>query len=563
VAEDLKNKPAYKCAAYQKMELGWKIVRDVSGGTLHLRESKSEYLPVEPAEDFRDFSIRLSRAIFFNAFERTLHGLVGMVFRKEPKLGKDVPEIIRGREGRNDQEELGLLRQIAQIAMSFEWNPAQVQQADAGLWVRIVAFLTSLVALVGKYREWLNTKTEPSEKVEGWAENIDLQGNHWTVFAKEAFTDALRDGHSFIFVDMPPRLPDGATLADERATGRRPYWVSYKASQALNWRVAPEYRTITLQSSEQAQVPTGRQVLVQITFEECSYEDDGLYGEKAVKRYRVLRPDYWVLWKETKTETGVDYLIEATGEYSLKEIPVAVIYGRKTGNLTSRPSLLDLALINLAHFQKYSDYSEGLRMCIPQLCGAGVDPNDAFKVIGHHTFHVHRPDGKIYFAEPTGAGLEPQRKDLIDLQEQMAILGLSVMASKKPQPEKTATEVSIDHLQSDSELATAARSLKDAIELALKFTIQYQDPDATSGGSCELGTTFEDLTLSAQEMQVWSNMQMNGQLTLETFLSVLSRAGKLPDGIEPKDEAGRAREEAKAKSDSFLKDFERGGNTDV
>jgi hypothetical protein len=131
VAEDLKNKPAYKCAAHQKMELGWKIVRDVSEGTLHLRESKSEYLPPEPAEDFRDFGTRLSRAIFFNAFERTLHGLVGMVFRKEPKLSKDVPEVIRGREGGNDRKELGLLRQIAQIALGFEWNPAQAQQVDA------------------------------------------------------------------------------------------------------------------------------------------------------------------------------------------------------------------------------------------------------------------------------------------------------------------------------------------------------------------------------------------------------------------------------------------------
>src|SRR5262249_42672943 len=108
------------------MEEAWKTICDVSGGTLHLRKKGPEYLPIEPAENrTQDYPIRLSRAIFFSAFERTLHGLVGMVFRKEPKFSKDVPEIIRGRE-----------------------------------------------------------ETEDQSKREGWAENIDLQGNHWTVFAK-------------------------------------------------------------------------------------------------------------------------------------------------------------------------------------------------------------------------------------------------------------------------------------------------------------------------------------------------------------------------------------------
>jgi hypothetical protein len=49
------------------------------------------------------YNYRLARAIFFNAVERTLHGLVGMVFRKEPKLGDDVPEAIRGREATDNR----------------------------------------------------------------------------------------------------------------------------------------------------------------------------------------------------------------------------------------------------------------------------------------------------------------------------------------------------------------------------------------------------------------------------------------------------------------------------
>jgi hypothetical protein len=234
-----------------------------------------------------------------------------------------------------------------------------------------------------------------------------------------------------------------------------------------------------------------------------------------------------------------------------------VIYGRKTGYLTSKPPLLDFAEINLAHYQKYSDYSEGLRMCIPQLCFKGLDPNKSIEVIGHHTFHVVRPDGDVWFAEPTGAGLNPQRQDLLDLEEQMARLGLTLISSKQPQPQKTATEVLANHIETDSDLATAARSLKDALEQALKFTAQYEDPRATSGGSVE-GLEIDQLTLSPQEMQVYSNMQASGQFSLRSLWEVFNRAGKLPENFDPDVEEKRIQEESKARSDNFLKGFERG-----
>src|SRR5262245_15895986 len=105
--EDLKNKPAYKCNAYRDMEFGWETVEDLSAGARKIREKGARYLPVEPAEDRgKDYPIRLSRALLFNAFERILNDLVVMAFRKEPKLGADVPEIIRGIEWAEGQSKL-------------------------------------------------------------------------------------------------------------------------------------------------------------------------------------------------------------------------------------------------------------------------------------------------------------------------------------------------------------------------------------------------------------------------------------------------------------------------
>jgi hypothetical protein len=503
VTEEI-NKPNYKCEAHKEMAYDWEIVDDLSKGARHLRTLGAKYLPVEPAEDrSKDYPVRLSRALLFNAFERTLNGLVGMVFRKEPKLGPDVPEVIRGREGADSQSSL-----------------------------------------------------------EGWAENIDLQGAAWTVFAKEVFTDAMKLGHAFIYVDMPPRLPEGSTRADELAVGHRPYWVSYRASQALNWRSEIETRAVELSNGEMILVPTGRRILQQITFEECGYEPVGQYGEKEVKKYRVLSPGFWELYRETKTENGTDYILESAGESSLSEIPVAVIYGRKTGYFTSKPPLLDLALINIGHYQKYSDYSEGLRMCIPQLCFKGLDPSKTIEVIGHNSFHVVRPDGDVWFAEPDGAGLTPQRTDLQDLEAQMARLGLAILAPNGPSPEKTATEVFANHVETDSDLATAARSLKDGGEQSLKFTTQYVDPKATAGGSIE-GLEIDQLTLSAQEMQAYGAIRASGDLSLQTFWEVLGRAGRLPENFDSKVEEARIRAEQKEKQRlgaELLRGFESGSD---
>ena len=67
------------------------LVRDVSRGTTSIRAARQKYLPQHPAERSDDYAIRLNRSVLFNAFGRTIAGLVGMVFRRDPLLGDDVP----------------------------------------------------------------------------------------------------------------------------------------------------------------------------------------------------------------------------------------------------------------------------------------------------------------------------------------------------------------------------------------------------------------------------------------------------------------------------------------
>ena len=440
------SSPGYRNQAYRAMEKAWRMMADIAGGTVAIRQRGREYLPIEPAEDFREYDSRLERAVFFNATERTLHAFVGMVFRKEPRLSRDNPQPL------------------------------------VDLW-----------------------------------ENIDNAGTHGAVFSKELFTSILRYGHGLIYVDMPPPLPPGATLADERAANRRPYWVYYEAPQIINWR----YET-----------KDGQPQLTLLVLMEETDEPDGDFGQKKVVRYRVLRPGSWELYREDKDQFGKrTYAIEDSGTITLPFIPVAAAYSRKTGVLTSHPFLQDLALLNITHYQKYSDYSTYLHIASrPVLWFRGRNQARPLEPIGPYTFFdVDQDNGHVDFAETTGSALDAARTDLKDLTAHMATLGLALIA-RPAAYETTATEQIITKVQADSDLVTAARSLKDAIELALQYTSMYLELEES--GSLEIESITDKLFVDPQEIQAYSSMVENGQLSLESLWAILSRAGRLPEDFD-------------------------------
>lgn len=84
--------PDYECSAYEKQLGAVELVRHVYGGTDSMREQGKTYLPKHAQEKEQDWEDRRRRSVLFNALSRTNRGLVGMVFRKDPILGDDVPE---------------------------------------------------------------------------------------------------------------------------------------------------------------------------------------------------------------------------------------------------------------------------------------------------------------------------------------------------------------------------------------------------------------------------------------------------------------------------------------
>lgn len=75
--------------SYSDMFPQWKKCADVERGQRAVHAAGSEYLPKNGAESDTDYKARIKRSDFFNAFYRTVSGLSGMAFAKDPAI--DLP----------------------------------------------------------------------------------------------------------------------------------------------------------------------------------------------------------------------------------------------------------------------------------------------------------------------------------------------------------------------------------------------------------------------------------------------------------------------------------------
>ena len=72
------SSPDYHSPSYIEQMPDVRLCRDLYGGTKTMREAAETYLPKGHHEHRDEYDDRLKRATLFPAFERTVHGLVGV-----------------------------------------------------------------------------------------------------------------------------------------------------------------------------------------------------------------------------------------------------------------------------------------------------------------------------------------------------------------------------------------------------------------------------------------------------------------------------------------------------
>lgn len=352
----------------------------------------------------------------------------------------------------------------------------------------------------------------PAEIVK-WAEDIDLQGRNLHAFASEVFEHALGFGLTGILVEYPEATPDTKTLADEREQGLRPYFVHIKATQILGWR---------------AQRINGVDVLTQLRIMESVEVDDGQFSTRTVNQVRALFPGKYQLWRENEKKEWIIFEEKPT---SLNEIPFVPVYGDMMGFMIGKGPLMEMAFLNIEHWQSSSDQQTILHVArVPILTTVGIDDEKFTLAIGAGAV-VKLPMGcSMQYVEHTGAAIKAGSESLSDLEDRMRQAGAELLQLNMRRV--TATQIHMENELGMCALQRIAQSFEDAVDLALDLMADWAK--LGEGGHITLFDDYGGVTLSDSMAEL-----LNMELSNETRFQEAQRRGILSPDLTWEDETGR------------------------
>jgi len=344
-----------------------------------------------------------------------------------------------------------------------------------------------------------------------FSENIDGLGSNINEYARRALISSLTYGHSAILIDYPAAT-EALNLAEERALGRRPYFVHVDAAQIWGWRKE-----------------SGTNRLLQVRIHDYDVRPLNDFGEEQIEQMRVIYPGRYDLY--TLGQEVVEF--SASGGYSLDEIPLVPIYSNRRGLLVSQPPLLDIANLNITHYQRQADLIHALHIAaMPTLVLEGWDDTTSTATMGVNYAIAMQPGNKAYYVQADSTSFNAQMAELQSLEQQMSTLGITKLFGQKFVAE-SAEAKRIDQAQSNSVLAIVSQELESALNQAFAFAAQYVGLEPPE---IHLDRDFDYYRLIGQDIAVLSQLNQAGTISRSTLLEILRRGEILPDTIDIEEE---------------------------
>lgn len=470
-------------AAFAMQHQNAKPCHDLMGGTEAMRRAGAAYILREQREDAAEWRTRVDRTVLRNVFSQTIGYNRGQVFSR----------------------------------------PVVLDDADGTL------------------------GDEVMERFRAWAENVNRQGRNLTSWSGDVFAQGLADGVTFALADYPSiemREEDGVTFyktdsgewrrktaASAGEEGWTPYLVHVPADRVLDCRA--EWRK-------------GRHVITHFRYFYSLTEPDpaNRWAETQVDYVRAYWPDRWEIWR--KPEGAPTFVMWRQGRLSLPEIPLAVFMpGERRTDFTARPALMDLAWLNIRHWQATSEQYVLMSFARrPPWYIVGVDQNANLGPDGQPeplTFHA----GKVFFLPQGGAiasagvdagSIAAGRQELKDLEEAMASYGLQLLQA--PTGRATATQVERETRENNSALRNWALDFQDFLENCLRFVGMWWGLE--DGPSAKVNDDFA----ATADADYLLQLHDKGLISKETLSLMLKRVGVLPDDYDFADESARLARDA-------------------
>jgi len=357
-------------------------------------------------------------------------------------------------------------------------------------------FARTIQALSGKpFMKPIYLSETAAPEMLALAKNMNGQGQTLSEFAHRLLQLLLRDGLAHILLDRP-------------RSGGAPYFILQPAENLIGSRLDSADGLQDIRLSSTAIQPVGQ------------------FGERQSELIRRFTADSWEVWMP---QAGSDdhWNLTASGTHNLGAVPLITMNVNATGHMMARPPLLDLAWLNLAHWQSSSDQRHILHVArVPILFGRAMQIGDEQLDIGpNRLIMADDPASDLKFVEHSGAAIAAGRQDLIDLEDRMAVMGLEMLTNQPGQI--TATAKAIDSAQNHAALTGILQVLEDGLLRAFKMAAQWLGLAEECVGDVIISKRWQ-MTDEKTALADWLlKARLAGEISAERFLVEVERAGVL------------------------------------
>ena len=365
--------------------------------------------------------------------------------------------------------------------------------------------------------------------------NTTLEAESMTVFARRLLDASIDSGIAGILVDYPKT--DGTlNLAQERSLGLRPYLQLIPFTDILGFQSTVETqvfgdvsvygnRLTQLRIRDVVTEPDPEDEFHEITRPAVRVFDQPDANQPVTCRLFVLRPQ-----EGNQTERWA--LVDET-TLGITTIPFVPSYASAPdGFMRARPLLLDIARLNLSHWQTSADLAHSLHLTsTPQMVLTGV------QAIGENGDLQVSPDRNIILSDPTsraewiGApsdGSQVMIDRLKELEHAMFSLAPVQHNQKTTTGVEAAASKMMDRAQSDSVLSLIVSQLENSLNKALAICSLYTGWDMVE---LTLPRDFVPPAMEANEVKEWAALVASNMISQETFLRKL-QAAELFDSLD-------------------------------
>ena len=455
------------------------ITKTLRGGTQAMRAARLLYLPQEPKESTSAYEVRLERSVLTNIYKKTADMFVGRITKIVPKLEDDTPQQIKDIE-----------------------------------------------------------------------DDFDNNGNNLATVLNKGLQHSTDDGLVYFLVDSPqfeaPTIetedgeqPVERTRGLDEELGLRPFVSIIQHERMLGLRYDDNQRLIMCRFTVIDSRPDEDDEFSDVDVEQVHVLDlVGIFEEGVgVNRQRVRKRVYEKEEAEQGSNEDSEWQVVNEIVTDFEEIPLVCLETDTVRRDVGTPLFMDLANLNIRHWQSASDQSNIVHVIrVPILFAVGLVDEATQKpqtvTIAANSVTHGEPGATLQFVEHTGKAAAVGQNEIDNLLADMVRMGVEIVMGQTGN--QTATARALDQAEADTLMIQVATACENSfaeifVHLANAFGIEVDDSGA---GGIDLNKDFNinalDSNVIAQLVQIWTA----GGLSLTSFWKEMQRWGILSEDFD-------------------------------